>query len=892
MMAILRSMTPFIAALFFIAICGPGTVEAFGAGISRGPEVILQPRPGSTVVCVAVAVRTGSALETPENRGVSHFLEHLCFDGSERFTRKEICDWTDRTGAFLNAFTRKETAVYFLLVDRAYTEESMEILSQMLLHSVFPLEEVEKERKVILEEIRQAADDPQQERDGFVERYLYRGSDLAEPVMGYPATIEGMTRADIIEHYKSHYLPERMKIFVFGGFEPERIRGWIDDYFGGAPGAHDAVAGDLDGTYGKTGRGREGGKKGPIGDPRNMSRYAGTPRWSAEVTVRSSDRFRAGIDVLVPVPGPGEKGFPAVLVLEEILGSEGSPLSAKLKESLLPEAQVSLEVHEGFSALRFHVDCGDSNHVSLSAVPSIMGTLSSWKPAPEQVDAAKTACLSAEALDREKFHLYIMLAGERLAFSGAGYLEESTSGVRDAGAEDIEKIISDGFDPLRFNAVQIVPVSVFPAAVGEPPAPVSKTLENGCRLAVSTRTGSSVAALHVLVSGRNCIERDFRNGMTAVMHSVLENSSAGSELSSRLRSMGASLQWGDNPYIPMDDYMLSGAWSFCRLEAPAGRLIEAAGLLAGHLSGSIVTDEDILEAGAVLGRELGVRSGSSSGILTGELMTRLFGDHPFSKSLFPRMGDLADITPKDLEQFRTASICGANLIVTVVSPDPAREVLDEIGRIFRRFPAGSASLCPSVTAPVIPGIHEGSIDKQGVYLGAGWRVSDPSPEQAASLMVASEILSRRMQLEIREIRGLAYSTGSAADIYPGAVAVMATVGTRVENLETATEALEVEISKLSSEPPTLAEIEIARNRLLSRVARRELSSINQASSMGLDILLRGGRSGERLIRMVTQTGVEDAITDVLQRGNAVFVKLVPDAGASEKKSIPAQMMRR
>ena len=85
-----------------------------------------------------VAVNAGSSCETPDTRGATHFIEHMAFDGSERYTREEISGWVDDVGGFLNAFTRKETTVFFLLVPSVHFERGVEILSQMLLHSVFP----------------------------------------------------------------------------------------------------------------------------------------------------------------------------------------------------------------------------------------------------------------------------------------------------------------------------------------------------------------------------------------------------------------------------------------------------------------------------------------------------------------------------------------------------------------------------------------------------------------------------------------------------------------------------------------------------------------------------------------------------------------------------------
>ncbi|MCX5753831.1 MAG: insulinase family protein, partial [Candidatus Krumholzibacteria bacterium] len=123
-----------------LLLCSSGPRAADGRTVvkrANGPEIVLDRRSGSDVVCVMVAVNAGSSCETPEMRGATHFIEHMAFDGSERYTREEISGWVDDVGGFLNAFTRKETTVFFLLVPSVHLEKGVEILSQMLLHSVF-----------------------------------------------------------------------------------------------------------------------------------------------------------------------------------------------------------------------------------------------------------------------------------------------------------------------------------------------------------------------------------------------------------------------------------------------------------------------------------------------------------------------------------------------------------------------------------------------------------------------------------------------------------------------------------------------------------------------------------------------------------------------------------
>jgi predicted Zn-dependent peptidase len=242
-----------------------------------GLEIVLDGYPGSGSVLVAVAVKAGSVYETPDTRGVTHFLEHLLFDGSERFTREEISGWVDDNGAFLNAFTRKEATVYFLLARSDLLEESIEILSQMLLHPVFAPAEIEKERKVVLEEMSQGLDNPREAVSRAADRYLYRGSSLSEPVIGYPSTIESVSRDRIIEYHSSRYTPGRMKISVTGDFERSSTLGWIDDYF-------TAAGSTAGGNVKSSGKGRV--VKEPVLEP----------RWSGEITLRVVEGPRRGIN--------------------------------------------------------------------------------------------------------------------------------------------------------------------------------------------------------------------------------------------------------------------------------------------------------------------------------------------------------------------------------------------------------------------------------------------------------------------------------------------------------------------------------------------------------------------------------------------------------------------
>ena len=834
--------------------------------IDNGPRVVFEPHPESDIVCLTVSVPTGSAYETPETRGMSHFLEHMVFDGTERWSRIEMSDWIDERGAFLNAFTRKEVAVYFLVVSRADLERGMELLSQMLLHSIFPPDEFEKERKIILEELRKGMDDPSSKRERLVERYLYRGSSLTEPIMGYESTIETMSREDVMLFYRERYKTNLMRIHIAGGFDVEQVGGWIKDYFPPETTGDERFVPVL-------------GKSGFM------------PSWSGEITVRDAGDLEPGFDVIIHMPVPGEKLFPAALIVAEMLQGGDSPLTALLDSLSLPEPEVSFEIHEKFSAIRIHLPWSDEGKAFYSKVPEALATLASWEPSDGEIGYARTVHLSAELFDREKYHFYIMLHGEKIGLFGETYLNAALHEIRNVKAKDCRRLINSTFDRMLFNACLLRPET----AAGPPSTRRSgktRILDNGCIVTARERTNSGVSALHLLVKNRNCLDEESGlPGMSALLHALFESSVAGRGLSHSLKAIGCRLQWQDNPYIPMDDYYLNPSFSFVRLEAPAEGLELATWFLDEYLSNMGFSEDDLASTMNPFMMELGVRSGSASATLRERVYSELLGGHPYGSPIFPAPEGLQGVTIEQVNTFRENYMRAGNLIASLVSPMSEDEALDMLERLFSDLPTGESGACPPLPDPGFYREVSDTTQKEGAYLAVGWLLQEDDPDRLAALLVASQVLSRRMQLELREKQGLTYSTGCGVTLIPGGAVAMASIGTRGQNLEAAESGLKAEIERLVSELPDHKEIEIAKSRLLGRRSRTELSSINEASSACRDLFMTGEPIPMNArIAGVTAENVVSALT-VLALDRALLVRLVPGEGSKVKSTPPAMRMR-
>jgi hypothetical protein len=199
--------------------------------------------------------------------------------------------------------------------------------------------------------------------------------------------------------------------------------------------------------------------------------------------------------------------------------------------------------------------------------------------------------------------------------------------------------------------------------------------------------------------------------------------------------------------------------------------------------------------------------------------------------------------------------------------------------------------CPKGAGDYEPGTVDGDSPGSGARLAVAWRLDNLYPEDIAALAVACEVLSRRMQLDIRETRGLAYSTGCSMTQVGGYAVVTAGLGTRGENAERAEKALMENVEGFRIDPVAEEEVATAKSRLLSRLSRRELSCAGEALGMCLDRLLRGGKDRLGLVATAPFEAVS-RMAGMLDPGKGVFIRLLPGEMGSEKKSMPPGMMRR
>ncbi|CQR47649.1 Protease 3 precursor [Paraliobacillus sp. PM-2] len=190
---------------------------------TNGLRIVLESIPTVRSVTIGIWVRTGSRDETSTNNGISHFLEHMFFKGTKKRSAKDIAESFDAIGGQVNAFTSKEYTCYYAKVLDTHKNVAIDLLSDMFFHSTFDESELEKEKNVVLEEIRMAEDTPDDIVHDLLAEASYGKHSLSYPILGEEETIQSFTRKDLIEYKQAHYTPNNIVISVAGNVEESFI---------------------------------------------------------------------------------------------------------------------------------------------------------------------------------------------------------------------------------------------------------------------------------------------------------------------------------------------------------------------------------------------------------------------------------------------------------------------------------------------------------------------------------------------------------------------------------------------------------------------------------------------------------------------------------------------
>lgn len=347
--------------------------------LENGFRLVVKEDHFAPIVAVAVWVGTGSADEADEQCGISHFFEHMFFKGTETRGVGDMDREIKALGGYNNASTSYDFTDYYVVLPSEHSAEAIDIITDALLRSTFPPEEVENERLVILEEIRRQEDSPLGKLSTEFLEAVFEGTPYARPILGRPECLLRITQRDLREYFRRRYPADNMVMIVAGDVVTERLASQIEEIFGPLP---------------------------PGSTPAPASLRIEPPASPREFTIRK-DVEQSYLSFGYPVPNVA--GTVDEYALDVAAAMLGEGRSCRYYRLLTEERGLTSFVDCTFSAFRrgglFEVEAGLEEHSLGEVVAVILGQIAEiarGEFSDREMERAKTLLTTGFTLSNEK----------------------------------------------------------------------------------------------------------------------------------------------------------------------------------------------------------------------------------------------------------------------------------------------------------------------------------------------------------------------------------------------------------------------------------------------------------------------------------------------------------
>jgi len=837
--------------------------------LDNGMEVVLEENHASPMIAAMVFVKAGAKYEQPQNNGVTHFLEHLLFNGTADRSQEQLEPVIDLFGGYINAFTRKEMTGYLVLMPREYIDTGLAIVADMLTNSIIPDAKVEKERGIVTEEIRRNTDNPDYLLESAFAAYNYRGTPYARPVLGFENTIATIPRQDILDYYRTYYVPNNMVALVMGDFDTPRMQEKIERYFGAAP------AGRLPDFP-------------PLG-------Y--TPPSGQDLESRFINLPQPRLVAVFAAPHFEDIDYPAVELWVDYLNATGqSPFLARVKDgpdAVATRASVGLSTYEEFSELEVDLTLKPEVAAAEAMAAVLEGLNASARklPTTDEMQAMITSEKADEYGLKERLHYYGIMRGPLFVVAGYDFVAERVNKLAAVTARDLKQATSPYAGKPSYRAMYAA-APPLDTTTAERTADrfAYKVLPNGLTAIVKSNPDSKVFGAALILKNRSASEPEGKAGIVDFCQRLLTRGAGDLDaggVSQKLAELGASITVTDNPYIPYDDFYTSPQYSFIKFDALDEYAPEALELLYTLVAYPTFDSAATEQVRGEMMAALGMSSQSTSTQARDLFADRLFASGPLSH---PEMGSprtIGGITDADLREFWKNYASPGNIVLAIATGTEPEAAMGWIESSFGDIPTGAAPTLASQPPLLKPeGVVRAHLpmEKKQVVIDLGGPTCGPRDADAPAVQVMVSILSERLKNNLREKQGLAYSVGAGVGFTPTAGWYSCRMGTGVDNYDVALKGILGEIEGLREGQVAPEELLRAQNGIWGQMLTRRLARNNQCYYLALNEFMGLGYRHDaafvETLRSVTADEVRRVARKYLSTKDYILAT-VGDTGAGE-----------
>ncbi len=783
--------------------------------LNNGHKVIIKEIHANPIVTIDTWVKTGSGSETGKNNGVSHFLEHLMFKGTPAHKNGEIEAILESRGARCNASTSKDFTHYYVTIASDYVDTAIKLHADMLKNPAIPPDEIDKERKVVREEIRRANDNPKRILMMSLFRTMFREHPYKMDTLGPHEVIENITRKEILDYYNEHYVPSKMTTIVVGDVDTKKILALVKKAFNHT----DKLP-------------REKDEIPPI------KRESAPEKYPEKIT---RGKYKSGYALW------GFKGVPAKSIKEAYaLDFAASILGGTRTSRLYQNVREEQNLVSDIGASHYSLKHDSIFLISADFEPENLDKLKA--SVLKEIDRLRNEPVTREELERAKIlakrsFIYANESVQNIANS-LGYTEilydsiepykKHTEYIDRVTAGEIKKVAQKYLKPERLVLTALLPEetevnSVLPGkSVIENSAKFG--LSNGITLITNKNTSNDIIAMSVFFRGGRFIEPV--PGTVDILAGTLLYGTKQRpylKLLQELENSGISV----SPHAGNDYIEIS-------VKSTGNEFDKALEILADIINNPAFEQKYIDKGRKEILAEIKKSRDYPVSIASENFVRMLYKDHPYDNTgkIFEENADL--ITRDTVVKYHKNLFIPENMVVSV-SGDVVHEELAE--KLIKAFPP-TGKEPPEIkhTGEFLPlGENIETITEkqsEAAWVFMGWPVGNISDnkEFAAFRLVESYLsggLSSRLHKVFREKQGLAYQVGCSYSPKMDKGHFVLVIGTAPENLETVKSKFLKEIESLKTVPLSPETLASTKSKLIGGYALSQETNRKKARLLGV-----------------------------------------------------------
>ncbi len=786
--------------------------------LDNGLEVVLEENHAAPVVAFQAWVKIGSADEPPQLAGIAHVFEHMLFKGTKKRGVGQIAQEVEAAGGEINAWTSYDETVYHLVLAGPFFDTGLDILADTLQNSTFDAGEFERERKVVLEEIKQGLDDPDRVAAQALFKTAFDAHPYGRPIIGTEQAVRRMSRKDLLSFFAKHYGASNVTLVVVGDFDAETARAKITAAFkrmspGTAPGA----------------------------------RTVQPPQRAVRVDTGSRDVKETQLLFGFHTPAINDADIPALDLLAVVLGQgDSSRLNLEVVRNRQFATTASAYVFSardpGVLVVGVSLPPGKVDDAARTALDEVL-RLGRENLSPEEIAKARTILESDRVYDKETVQGYARKLGFIASIAGdLGFEERYFERLHKITAPDLRRVAAqylrvsnmtlfaqipearadrqrDKADKAATKLRTIVEAAEAraDARVGKSATPVAAekvvrhVFPSGLKLLVMRDASVPIVALRATWVGGLRYEEAHTNGISNMVAALLTRGT-------KTRSAEQIMHEVEGMAGGLSGY--SGRNSLgLQAEFLARHFDRGLDLVADCLLNASFSDDELEKERRIILDEIRAQEDNLGQVAFRLFHAAMWKKHPYRLDPMGTAESISALTRRKLLTHYRRSYGIGNLTLAVVGDVDPDRLIARIGSLFQGAAADELTKIAVLDEP--PPDESNQVfklmAKEQAHLVVGFRGTTFDSPDRFPLEVLSQVLSGqggRLFAEIREKRALAYriSAFSVEGLDPGYFAVY--VATSPENLEQARTAINDELRSLAENGITAEELARAQRYLV------------------------------------------------------------------------------